>query len=385
MTSQSQGKIEYADTLRGIAAVCVLVAHYYGVYWGDKGAVAALIHAPAANLTEEPFPRYLLWLHSVPHFNWGAFGVALFFIVSGFVIPFSLRNRSWQAFLVGRFFRIVPLYVVGFSITLISIFVVGRYFGVDWPFSVSEILTHYIPGMRDLFGTQNIDGIIWTLEIEVKFYLICALGAACFRSRSVRVFLLPVFIIALALLSNMLIYNAPQLTNFASRLVNIAVFSAPHLVYMFIGVAFHFVHIGQLRKLSASLIGLFLFAAFMSLIYVSPYYESIILAWNYGLAVFVFAFAARFQNIFHSNTVTRFFSRISYPLYTVHGVTGYVAFRILGDIGIPSTISIPAVTTGILMLSWLLHVAVEAPFDEKGKKIARRFNRTDAFKLAPAE
>ena len=79
-------------------------------------------------------PAYLTWLHVVPQFNWGAFGVALFFLISGFVIPFSLSRQRAGAFLVGRFFRIVPLYVVGFTISLAAIGATTLYFARSWPF-----------------------------------------------------------------------------------------------------------------------------------------------------------------------------------------------------------------------------------------------------------
>jgi peptidoglycan/LPS O-acetylase OafA/YrhL len=65
------------------------------------------------SLERAAFPTYLLWLHtSVPQFSWGAFGVALFFLVSGFVIPFSLR--AGPSFLVARFFRIVAAAYVAY-------------------------------------------------------------------------------------------------------------------------------------------------------------------------------------------------------------------------------------------------------------------------------
>ncbi|MCQ4062259.1 acyltransferase, partial [Klebsiella pneumoniae] len=70
-----------------------------------------LIFAPPLDVS---MPVYLGWLHRLPQFNWGAFGVALFFLISGFVIPFSFVKATWLSFLVGRFFRIFPLYAVGF-------------------------------------------------------------------------------------------------------------------------------------------------------------------------------------------------------------------------------------------------------------------------------
>lgn len=100
----------------------------------------------------------------------GGYGVALFFLISGFVIPFSLRKSGFLEFLVSRMFRIVPTYFFGFTITLLAIFLCSCYFGRDWPFSYREIFIHYIPGIRDLFWTRGIDGIIWTLERQLPAF-----------------------------------------------------------------------------------------------------------------------------------------------------------------------------------------------------------------------
>ena len=47
--------------------------------------------------------------------NWGPFGVALFFVISGFVIPFSFETYGRLDFIVARFFRIYPTYLTGLS------------------------------------------------------------------------------------------------------------------------------------------------------------------------------------------------------------------------------------------------------------------------------
>ena len=121
-------KIEFANTLRGFAALSVIVSHYYGVFWSSRAAVETLTNSPALPLETHPVPYHILWLHLFPLFNWGAYGVALFFIISGFVIPFSLRKMGWVSFTVNRILRIMPTYIVGFTITLLAIFVSGRWF-----------------------------------------------------------------------------------------------------------------------------------------------------------------------------------------------------------------------------------------------------------------
>ncbi|TPK42322.1 MULTISPECIES: acyltransferase [unclassified Mesorhizobium] len=359
---QGTSRVDFANTLRGIAAVCVLIAHYTANFWRLRDAVASLIHAPV--LPELfAFPVYLRWLHlTVPEFDWGAFGVALFFLVSGFVIPFSLRNATWQGFLVGRLFRIIPLYMAGFSITILSVWLVGRYFGVSWPFSVGEIAAHYIPGLRELFGMPSIDGIVWTLEIEIKFYLICALAITWFQRGSILVFAVPA---ALAACEFYMIRNG-----FGST----ALLPIPFLIFMFIGVVFHYLRAGALKPEKALFLGAGLFFLFSILLgEAMPTLAS--MAWTYGFAVVVFSFAASFPGLFRSTTIGNFFADISYPLYVIHGVAGYAALRVLLDIGAKAWVSLIIVTVGAIGIAWLLHVSVEVPSHNFGRRLATRWRK----------
>lgn len=131
-------RVDFANTLRGFAALAVLINHYYGVFWLNRAAAATLTNAPALPLDAIATPHLIQWLNALPIFGWGPYGVALFFIISGFVIPFSLQKMSCLGFLVNRFFRIVPTYVIGFSITLVAIFFSTRYFSREWPYTFLE-------------------------------------------------------------------------------------------------------------------------------------------------------------------------------------------------------------------------------------------------------
>lgn len=186
---QGSYRVNFANTLRGFAALAVLISHYYGVFWSSRAAVEVITNSPALPFETHATPLYISWLHAFPLFNWGAYGVAIFFIVSGFVIPFSLQKMSLIGFFINRVTRIVPIYFVGFSITLLAILVSSEYFSREWPFSVREVLVHYIPGIRDVMWSRGIDGIVWTLEIEMKFYLLCAGLIIWFRQQSMKVFL----------------------------------------------------------------------------------------------------------------------------------------------------------------------------------------------------
>src|SRR6201999_2953774 len=99
-----------------------------GVFWVAPDVVARLLSVP-------PFgPPAPLGVWSMPFersrwFSAGDFGVSLFFLISGFVIPFSFANRSRLGFVLSRVCRLWPTYAVGVSITIMALWAVSNVFG----------------------------------------------------------------------------------------------------------------------------------------------------------------------------------------------------------------------------------------------------------------
>jgi peptidoglycan/LPS O-acetylase OafA/YrhL len=91
--------------------------------------------------------------------------------------------------------------------------------------------------------------------------------------------------------------------------------------------------------------------------------------WTYAFVVIVFAFAATFPGLFRGTWISNFFADISYPLYVIHGVAGYASMRVLMDLGAPAWVTLALVTAGALSLAWVLHIAVEKPTQQLGKRI----------------
>ncbi|ELQ6871175.1 acyltransferase [Escherichia coli] len=102
-------------------------------------------------------------------FGAGAFGVDLFFMISGFIIALSTeRNSKAGIFVIRRFFRIYPAFIVIFTIGAATVYS---------SYSASELLRSFFfihqnyslaaPG----FGF-NILGPAWTLSYEIYFYFI---------------------------------------------------------------------------------------------------------------------------------------------------------------------------------------------------------------------
>ncbi|CCM79562.1 acyltransferase family protein [Rhizobium mesoamericanum] len=352
MHQENQGRIQFADTLRALAAASVVLSHFYGVFWYKRDAVLDLVKVPG-NPEVSGVPFYIAWLH-LPPFNFGAFGVGLFFLISGFVIPMSLGRYDAARFLIGRFFRIVPTYVVGFAISLSVLYYNTASRGLDFPIPFRHVLVHFFPGIRDVLGTTNIDGIIWTLEIEMKFYLVCAIAAPFFRKRSPLVFLLPIAIGVIALF----IEASPGLT-FATVAGRMS-FTSQFLVFMFAGTAFYYAHTGALSERSGLLLATLLIFAFAILwkLFPGAAFDQL---WSYATAFALFWLAFNYQHAFAVNRVTKFLANISYPLYVVHAVVGYTLLLALTTHGFRSSVSLLLTTAVVIALAYLIHIWVEKP------------------------
>ena len=166
----TSNRIVFANQLRGIGAVSVLVSHYIGIFWLAHPEISKLMGVPEL----ENFPQLPDTLKLIADYCiiFGQFGVGVFFIVSGLVIPISLRNVAWQDFILRRAVRIYPVYIAGFSIVVLAIYLLSIYTGSEFKYTSGEILAHFGVITRGPLGVDRIDGISWTLEVEIYFYII---------------------------------------------------------------------------------------------------------------------------------------------------------------------------------------------------------------------
>ena len=114
-------------------------------------------------------------------------GVAVFFVISGFIMTHITRASSDQ-FLLHRLIRIVPLYWLGTAFYAAMVVVIYPAIGKH----TDDIVT-MTTLLRDLFFIPRVDsggaviypvlGVGWTLNLEMYFYLLFA-GALCINRRA---------------------------------------------------------------------------------------------------------------------------------------------------------------------------------------------------------
>jgi peptidoglycan/LPS O-acetylase OafA/YrhL len=152
-TSARRDRLEFLDVLRGVAALLVAVQHG----------------------TEAVSPAYLRW--SVEVFRPGEFGVVLFFLVSGFIIPASIeRHHSLRKFWIGRAFRLFPLYWAATAMALLIHVTLDRYplpsgfTARPWSSTLVNLTM-----VQDFLHVDPVIGASWSLSYELVFYLLISL------------------------------------------------------------------------------------------------------------------------------------------------------------------------------------------------------------------
>lgn len=103
---------------------------------------------------------------------YGFLGVQLFFVISGFVIFLSAEGRTVGQFVSARVSRLYPGYWAAVILTSALFLLSAPGWGKN-P-SVAQILMN-LTMVQSAFGVDNIDGVYWTLWVELLFYVLIGL------------------------------------------------------------------------------------------------------------------------------------------------------------------------------------------------------------------
>ena len=131
----------------------------------------------------------------------GAYGVTLFFFISGFIITKmmlaqSFSNAHFKAFYVRRLFRLAPALLVFMLATGVATAAIGC--AVPWPdFAATLFYYANYHAYHDLCGVVTPFNITWSLAVEEHFYVVFPLALVLSRGRLVRFLLAVVTLILL--------------------------------------------------------------------------------------------------------------------------------------------------------------------------------------------
>src|SRR4029077_11654108 len=98
--------------------------------------------------------------------KYGYFGVQLFFVISGFVIAYSARDRSFIDFTIARVARIYPGFVVCMTATFLITVVLGA---PRFHATINQWLAN-LAIVAPAFKQAFMDGAYWSIVYEIIFY-----------------------------------------------------------------------------------------------------------------------------------------------------------------------------------------------------------------------
>jgi peptidoglycan/LPS O-acetylase OafA/YrhL len=152
---------ETVDALRGLAALGVCIFHL-------------------CSPTGQPILHSIVQVSTVTQY--GLFGVTVFFVISGFIIPYTMDKAGYQfrflpRFLLRRLARLEPPYLASIAFVLLLSMAAAAtpgFRGPPFEWSVPQVLSHagYLTG---LLGYEWLNIVYWTLALEFQFYILIAI------------------------------------------------------------------------------------------------------------------------------------------------------------------------------------------------------------------
>lgn len=352
-----KSRFAFIDALRGLAALGVASYHIYR-------------YGPLPRSASAVAPKLL---GVVMRHGW--MGVQVFFVISGFVIAYVLRNAKidggyLRTFAIRRALRLGPPYwctillVIALYALTNALFIIEPTLLNDYP-SWNQIAAHVFY-LQNVLGYENISVGFWTLCIEMQFYLLFALmlgfaqwlaarseaklPAAKFQGKT----WLPA--------TTLLVVFAPLavVSLFSLSLNSENTDWAPHFfAFFFLGATIWWTMSGRLPH--------WVFWAFVA---AAVYRQHLhwTLDMNVALAAAVTIYVV--GRLGHLGDWLNFrwlqhLGRISYSLYLIHypvsWIVGSAGFALTGDAAIPAAVWLLLGLAASLATAHLMYVAIELP------------------------
>lgn len=156
----------FVDGLRGLAALAIVVFH---IWWYEPAPYPALESAH--------------WIFDAAFLKIRV-GVQVLLVISGFVIAYTLR-ATWvnfgevTSFISRRLVRLVPTYWVAIAVVIFVDILCRNLLGlaspIDGDVSISRVTAH-MTFLQDVFDHEALSAGMWTVCIEVQFYLVAVVG-----------------------------------------------------------------------------------------------------------------------------------------------------------------------------------------------------------------
>lgn len=314
----NNNRIAALDSLRGLAAIFVVIYHYFfrynEIFGHDRMTVS--------------------WAY------WGKFGVELFFLISGFVIFISLsKTKRPLDFIVSRFARLYPAYIFSVVFT----FIVVTCFGLEGRgVSVTEAVGNLFI-LHEYLRIPHVDGVYWTLTVEVTFYFIMLVFYIFNKLDKVELYLTCVVLIS--------IFSSFGFFDINKYIYKILIIK--HLSLFLMGILVY-------KKLNFDFSLLQWACLVVNIFNISVVYDFI--GFIFVLCVlFLFFISVRYRPLFLDNRIFIFLGSVSYPLYLIHQNFGYIIIGFLLSYSFSAFFSIVVAVFFSIFVSWVILVFIERP------------------------
>jgi exopolysaccharide production protein ExoZ len=307
----------------------------------------------------------------------GAFGVDVFFIISGFIMVFISQGRNLQphAFWIDRVIRIVPLYwiaTLGFvALSLIGFAPVGLH---HWTAADLWTSLFFIPSVRSDGTAAPLIVPGWTLNFEMFFYLVFGL-TLLLRDQIRSVFLLSGFFVALWGIGKILapahfaarFYLDPITLEFAAGCILALIYTRSR----YFTVKHPYIIVAPLLLMAIIILGLGEARYDEKGLFLIPETRLIV----FGIPAFLIVTGALIleqSGVRSRNRLALLQGDASYSIYLFHLIFLHLGFKVaeriipeaFANAAIPITI---CVIIGVLVGATLIHLFVEKPISKFAK------------------
>ena len=292
--------------------------------------------------------------------KYGYLGVEVFFVISGFIIPYSLDRSKfkvryhWKTFLAKRLVRLHPAYLAAIILT-ISLWYLSSlhpsFRGSPPDLDFVNILLH-IGYLNGIFNQPWISPVFWTLGIEFQYYLLILVIYPLFSSRSQ----------ALNICAYLLVFCFPLMFVHSSNLV------------------FHWLNLFGFGIISFQLFSHKINILKYSILTVlMTIFSWIVLGWLNTLVGVLTSILIIFVKIPKVNLFS-LLGDLSYSFYLIHVPIGgrviSLGSRITGGIAVKLSVLVSASTLS-LIASYLMYKLIEKPTQSWSKSIRYQSNGGD--------
>lgn len=352
--AMNRKRINEIDLLRFIAAMSVVFFHY--AFRGYAADDRSLLPYPLL----EPAAKY------------GYLGVELFFMISGFVIMMTAGTESFRKFLISRAVRLYPAFWICCSIT----FIVTLMWGEGRFFATTPQYFGNLTLFGDFFDIRPIDGVYWSLFIEIRFYFLMSLVLLLRKLHRIEALLCVWLVLSVALEFT----DATGLRKF---------FITEYSTYFVAGAMFYQVWLSGASKLRVTAItascGFAIYQAVNMLPRLERHYQiefnAFIVAVTICFFYVVMGLVAKKKMGWMARRTWVVLGVITYPLYLLHQNVGFMIFNALYPSLNPHLLLWGTVTFMILT-ALIIHVAFEKTIARWLKRVLNRVGDKSALLFA---